>query len=602
MRSKFFLSAVALLIAVSALGSVAEKGQFDLYRNGVYKGRERYKVEIKKKKDLKIISSEVLYKYPLQQAKRGYVDLSLYPDYRTNLQTGRLEVYKYRLSVNDFTDINIAQAQNSATEVIDQDWRMYNPMIADQQRTEDNMKDRINLGVNSGYLMRDGKALHFSQTRFSATRRMDADVPKNLLVLDPYAFCLYLPLAKRLEKGGPTWHFNIAMPQMMRLQKGKVEYMGVEPASVNGERYLLKHYNIFVGKTLYSSFWTDKTGHVVQISVPPQGVVATLHDYHVKSFSKAAPRIMSTTIAGNQGNFTEKSVQIQSGGITLGATLTLPEGRGPHPAVLLVQDLGETDRDGNYANQQGAGIGTWKQMAYLLSREGLASLRYDARGVGESTGNGAKETLVDRESDIKSLLTWLSHQDNIEKNGIFLMAEGMGCWPAAKASASFSLAGFVGIAYPAKAVLRLWKEQAGMIQDPEAQQRAYAEVDQISSALNQKKNWVEFRKKKFYLESLIQLNSVSPLALLKDIKAPALFAYPQHDKVILPFHREIIESDLGPDQKSILLDGIGHTLTPVSNGHITSAVIDKNSLEPVLRWLKDHEPRETGSKKAATGS
>ncbi len=73
-------------------------------------------------------------------------------------------------------------------------------------------------------------------------------------------------------------------------------------------------------------------------------------------------------------------------GVTLSGTLLLPLlSELQHvPGVVLVAGSGPTDRDGNnrYLAEK---IDLLKQIAELLARNGIATLRYDKRGVGAST-------------------------------------------------------------------------------------------------------------------------------------------------------------------------------------------------------------------------
>ncbi len=71
------------------------------------------------------------------------------------------------------------------------------------------------------------------------------------------------------------------------------------------------------------------------------------------------------------------------GGPALSGTLTLPSGPGPHPGVVFVGGFGPSDRDG--------AIGVFGRRVYpdwtdALAARGVAVLRYDKRGIGESAG------------------------------------------------------------------------------------------------------------------------------------------------------------------------------------------------------------------------
>jgi pimeloyl-ACP methyl ester carboxylesterase len=86
------------------------------------------------------------------------------------------------------------------------------------------------------------------------------------------------------------------------------------------------------------------------------------------------------------GAATEREVVFDgAGGVKLSATLLLPAGASEQrkvPAVVLVAGSGPTDRNGNQPPLLWTGL--LKQTADLLAGAGVASLRYDKRGVGRS--------------------------------------------------------------------------------------------------------------------------------------------------------------------------------------------------------------------------
>ncbi len=69
------------------------------------------------------------------------------------------------------------------------------------------------------------------------------------------------------------------------------------------------------------------------------------------------------------------------GTLTLHGTLETPDASAPWPAVLIVAGSGPTDRDGNSAGLPGAND-SLKQLALGLAKQGIASVRYDKRGIG----------------------------------------------------------------------------------------------------------------------------------------------------------------------------------------------------------------------------
>jgi hypothetical protein len=71
-------------------------------------------------------------------------------------------------------------------------------------------------------------------------------------------------------------------------------------------------------------------------------------------------------------------------------TLELPGGQGPWPGVLLIAGSGPTDRNGNNALLPLA-IDNLRRLAEALAARGIASLRYDKRGLGASTYPGLSE-------------------------------------------------------------------------------------------------------------------------------------------------------------------------------------------------------------------
>ncbi|MEV1285767.1 alpha/beta fold hydrolase [Micromonospora sp. NPDC049679] len=144
---------------------------------------------------------------------------------------------------------------------------------------------------------------------------------------------------------------------------------------------------------------------------------------------------------------------------TLAGTLTLPPGTGPFPAVVLISGSGPLNRDSDH--RKGA-FGVSRELAVALAGAGVASLRYDKRGVGESTGSFLTAGLTDNIGDARSALGALAARPEVDAARLFLVGHSEGALIAtALAGERAPVAGVVllaGAAKPGAAILR-WQAE-----------------------------------------------------------------------------------------------------------------------------------------------
>jgi pimeloyl-ACP methyl ester carboxylesterase len=121
--------------------------------------------------------------------------------------------------------------------------------------------------------------------------------------------------------------------------------------------------------------------------------------------------------------YTQEEVRYPNaaGGIEIGGTLTLPSGPGPHPAVLLITGSGSQDRDETLFGHKPFAV-----IADRLTREGIAVLRVDDRGVGKTTGDPTKSTVEDHATDVEAGLAFLAARQDIDAKRIGLIGHSEG--------------------------------------------------------------------------------------------------------------------------------------------------------------------------------
>lgn len=120
--------------------------------------------------------------------------------------------------------------------------------------------------------------------------------------------------------------------------------------------------------------------------------------------------------------YTEQEVSYSNGPIHLAATLTLPAGNGPFPAVILITGSGPQNRD-----EEVFGHKPFLLIADHLARAGIAVLRADDRGVGQSTGGTVDEaTTVELSGDTLAGIAFLKTQLSISSDRIGLIGHSEG--------------------------------------------------------------------------------------------------------------------------------------------------------------------------------
>ena len=122
----------------------------------------------------------------------------------------------------------------------------------------------------------------------------------------------------------------------------------------------------------------------------------------------------------------------------LGATLTLPNGKGPFPAVVLIAGSGANDRDETIFGHKPFFV-----ISDHLTRLGFAVLRYDKRGVGKATGSFSKATVEDFAQDANEVVDYLKQHGEIDAERIGLLGHSEGGLVASMLAADNRDIGFV---------------------------------------------------------------------------------------------------------------------------------------------------------------
>lgn len=169
-------------------------------------------------------------------------------------------------------------------------------------------------------------------------------------------------------------------------------------------------------------------------------------------------------------SISESPVSLKTLNGTISGTLAVPVNVSDKmPVVLIIAGSGPTDRNGN--STQGLNANTYKQIAEALGKQGIASLRYDKRMVGQSVGTQKEETLVfdDYTDDAIGFVNQLKADQRFSKVIILGHSEGSLVGILAAGALEDNVAGFIsaeGAGEPGeKVLLEQMKSQPSYLAD-----------------------------------------------------------------------------------------------------------------------------------------
>lgn len=199
----------------------------------------------------------------------------------------------------------------------------------------------------------------------------------------------------------------------------------------------------------------EKNVLFAQVALDREGKIAGLY------FSPASLEGYSPPPYAQREQFTEHEITFGLPGWKLPGTITIPQGVGPFPALLLVHGSGPNDRDETVLAHK-----PFKDLAWGLATKGIAVLRYDKRthvyGLKISTSEDITQFTVETEVIIDALqaLQFLRQHPHIDPQKIFLLGHSLGGYLAPEiALRDGKLRGIILCAAPARPLHQLLPEQ-----------------------------------------------------------------------------------------------------------------------------------------------
>jgi len=298
-------------------------------------------------------------------------------------------------------------------------------------------------------------------------------------------------------------------------------------------------------------------------------------------------------VAPTESHGRESDVSIESDGVTIRGTLLTPnEPAGPWPLVVIVAGSGPTDRDGNSPLISGRND-SLKLLAEGLAAHGIASVRYDKRGIAKSAyADFAEEdlTFADYADDVLLWTRWAAKRDDVSQiflaghseGGLaVLAAAGAPEAPTAAPGVNFELAreendeiaGVICIAAPGRTFDAIVLEQLARSLGEGSD--LYDQARNIFAALREGRTVADVPRELLslfrpsvqpYLQSIVRFD---PAELAKAMPQPLLIIGGTEDLQVAPADADAL-ANARPDARTVMIEGMNHVLKIVPAGDLAA--------------------------------
>lgn len=304
-----------------------------------------------------------------------------------------------------------------------------------------------------------------------------------------------------------------------------------------------------------------------------------------------------------------------SDGAVMSATLTLPSTPDSRkiPAVVMVTGSGPQNRDEEYFDHKPFAV-----IADFLARNGIASLRYDDRGTGKSTGDFLTSTTFTFKDDALSGIEFLRSIDCIGRVGILGHSEGgtIAFMAGAEDKADF-IVSLAGMAISGKETMMRQNKHAldksglsdadktnslkiiGIVFDTIARQArngvtAPIDIDSIVAANGVRLPQQIIQSLKMtqstrapWVDSFLTIN---PREYLANVKCPVLAINGEKDMQVNPDNLSVIK-EFVPKAETMLMADLNHLLQHAVTGETTEydeirETISPDVLEAIVQFIK----------------
>ena len=257
----------------------------------------------------------------------------------------------------------------------------------------------------------------------------------------------------------------------------------------------------------------------------------------------------------------EHAIELPTAWGKLSGTRLLPDGDGPWTAALLVAGSGPTDRDGNNPLLP-APIDNIKRLAQSLAGRGVASLRYDKRGVGASVYPGLNESVLRFEQLVDDAVLLAEHLGRDARiRNVVLVGHSEGALIAALAAEDAKARALVSIAGAGSRASAVIRRQIHEQLPADLAAPAYAMLDSLErqQAVAEVPDSLVLLFRPTVQDYLMSWFRYDPPEVLGTLQLPVLLLQGSADVQVAVGDARSLQAGK-PDAKLVIVEGMDHLL------------------------------------------
>ena len=277
--------------------------------------------------------------------------------------------------------------------------------------------------------------------------------------------------------------------------------------------------------------------------------------------------------------FSSKEITVNSGDITIATEILIPDGEGPHPAILFFHGRSNGSRE------------LFREIGKRFALRGVAGVIFDRRGTGASGGDAETMVFSDLVNDGVAVFEAVHRMPEIDEERFGLYGQSAGGWIMPEVAVRAGAAFIVGNVAPSESV---WEQQkhvsmafmklSGEYSEEEIEAagehmeavqlfshtgEGWEELQQ-SNEVAKAARWAEIvdipeTKDNSEIDWVNRFKS-DPAPWLMQLNAPALYFYGEKDYVVPPEYnepklREYLETAGNTDFEIVIYPEVGHGLS-----------------------------------------